>query len=133
MIKNLIGKNKDAVILGGGKFLQVAIALLSIKLLTSILSEQEVGQYYLLLTIIMLFDFSLLNPVGQYFGRHVIGWQYSGRLSVATNSLLFIRLLAILFSIFIAYLAYLQFDYNQYYDLSEFLLFIFMSLFSGTY
>tara|TARA_R110000744_G_scaffold22045_4_gene56629 strand:- start:2709 stop:4154 length:1446 start_codon:yes stop_codon:yes gene_type:complete len=133
MIKNLIKSKKEVVILGVGKVFQIIIALLAIKLLTTILSEKEVGQYYLLLTILALFDFAFLNPIGQYFGRYVIGWQYSGKLRAATNLLIIIRFLAIICSLIIAFIIYLYFDYNQAYGLSEFLLFIFFSLLSGTY
>ncbi|QDO83504.1 oligosaccharide flippase family protein [Shewanella psychropiezotolerans] len=130
---SIINKNKDVVILAGGKILQVLLALISIKLLTSLLSEEEVGQYYLLLTILTLFNFAFLNPVGQYFGRHVIGWQTDNKLSVATNTLLSVRLLAILVSISVSYFIYSILGYDQYYTLGEFLTFVSISLLSGTY
>jgi len=45
-------QKKDILILGIGKVLQVVIALASIRILTEVLSEQEVGNYYLLLTLL---------------------------------------------------------------------------------
>ena len=57
MIKNIIRTKKDIITLVVGKVLQVVLALLSLKILTSILSENEIGQYYLLITILTLFNF----------------------------------------------------------------------------
>jgi len=126
-------EKKDILILGIGKVLQVIIALASIRILTEVLSEQEVGNYYLLLTLLTLFNFAFLNPLGQYFGRHLIHWEYNKNLLNATCVLLFLRFVAILFAIVIALIVYEMFTYDKYYSLSEFLLFIFISLIAGTH
>jgi O-antigen/teichoic acid export membrane protein len=63
----LTKSKKDLIILSLGKALQVIIALVSIRILTELLSEQEVGNYYLLLTVLTLFNFAFLNPLGQYY------------------------------------------------------------------
>jgi O-antigen/teichoic acid export membrane protein len=107
--------------------------LVSIKILTTLLSEQEVGNYYLLLTILTLFNFAFLNPLGQYYGRHLIQWEHSRNLLNATNVLLFLRVTAIVFSLFVAFGVYKVFGYDKYYTLSDFLLFIFISLIAGTH
>jgi O-antigen/teichoic acid export membrane protein len=111
----------------------VIIALVSIKILTTLLSEQEVGNYYLLLTILTLFNFAFLNPLGQYYGRHLIQWEHNKNLLNATNVLLFLRVNAIVFSLFVAFGVYQIFGYDKYYQLSDFLLFIFISLIAGTH
>ena len=126
-------QKKDILILGIGKVLQVVIALVSIRILTEVLSAQEVGNYYLLLTLLTLLNFAFLNPLGQYFGRHLIHWEQNKNLLNATNVLLFLRFTAIVFSIFIALIVYEIFEYDKYYSLSEFLLFIFISLIAGTH
>ncbi|WP_079577109.1 lipopolysaccharide biosynthesis protein [Malaciobacter marinus] len=107
--------------------------LASIKILTTLLSEEEVGNYYLLLTILTLFNFAFLNPLGQYYGRHLIQWEHSRNLLNATNVLLFLRISAIVFSLFVAFGVYQIFGYDKYYELSDFLLFIFISLIAGTH
>lgn len=124
---------KDLMILGLGKLLQVAIMFVSIRILTEVLSEQEVGNYYLLLALLTLFNFSFLNPVGQYYGRHLIQWEYSKNLLNATNVLLLLRVSAIALSLFIAFSVYEIFEHDKYYSLSEFLLFVFISLVAGTH
>ena len=58
-----------------GKFLQVIIMLVSIRIMTSILDEREVGQNYLLLTILSLLNFVFWGPAGQYFSRKTFFWK----------------------------------------------------------
>ena len=126
-------EKKDIITLVVGKVLQIIIALVSIKLLTEVLSTQEVGNYYLLLTVLTFFNFTFLNPLGQYYGRHVISWEASKNLLNATNVLIILRVLAVFVSLPFAYGIFEYFGYNKYYTLSEFLLFIFISLIAGTY
>jgi O-antigen/teichoic acid export membrane protein len=131
MLGLLTKQKRDILILTIGKILQIVIALVSIRVLTEVLSEQEIGNYYLLLTILAFFNFSFLNPLGQYYGRHLIQWRDNKNLSNATNMLLIVRLASIIFSVFISYGIYQVFEYDKYYTLSEFMLFIFISLVAG--
>ncbi len=126
-------EKKDLITLAVGKVLQVLIALVSIKILTEVLSTQEVGNYYLLLTVLTLFNFTFLNPLGQYYGRHLISWEKSNNLLNATIVLMALRILAIISALFFAYGVFIYFEYSKYYTLSEFLLFIFISLVAGTF
>ena len=126
-------EKKDIITLVVGKVLQIIIALASIKILTEMLSTQEVGNYYMLLTILTLFNFTFLNPLGQYYGRHLISWEKSNNLLNATMVLIVMRVLAIILALFFAYGVFIYFEYSKYYDLVEFLLFIFIALFAGTF
>ena len=126
-------QKKDVLLLGLGKILQVIIALVSVRILTEVLSKQEVGNYYLLLTLLTLFNFAFLNPLGQYYGRHLIKWKHNNNLLNATNTLIFLRFIAIVFATFIVFGVYQLLEYDKYYTLSEFLLFVFISLIAGTH
>ena len=75
-----------------GKILQVSIALISVRLMTSYLSEVEVGKYYLVLAVMTLLNFGLLNAPGQYFNRKVIDYSLNGVLVSASLILLFFYL-----------------------------------------
>ena len=121
------------MVLAIGKVLQVLIALVSIKILTEVLSTKEVGNYYLLLAVLTFFNFTSLNPLGQYYGRHLISWEGSKNLLNATNVLIVLRVIAIVISLLVAYAVFEYFEYHKYYTLTEFLLFIFIALVSGTY
>ena len=125
--------NKDIIILSFAKILQVLIALISMKILTEILSKDEVGNYYLLLTLLTLFNFAFLNPLGQYYSRQIIHWKQSGNLFNATFILMLLRILLIFCAILIAFFIYTFFDYEKYYSKVGFLIFIFISLIAGTH
>lgn len=124
-------QKKELFILLVGKVLQVSIALISIKLITTYLSTEEVGKYYLLIALISLFSFTLMNPLGQYFSRHILFWSNHGNLKNATNVLIVLRVLGTIIAIFFSAFIYTWLDYEQYYNLGEFLLFIFLSLIAG--
>ncbi len=129
----MIKQKKDIITLAIGKVLQVIIALVSIKILTEVLSTQEVGNYYLLLTILTLFNFTFLNPLGQYYGRYLISWEKSKNLLNATAVLITLRIMAIIVAVFFAYAVFEYFEYIKYYTFFEFLLFIFIALLAGSY
>ncbi|CAA6819122.1 MAG: Membrane protein involved in the export of O-antigen and teichoic acid [uncultured Sulfurovum sp.] len=116
-----------------GKVLQVIIALVSIKILTEVLSTEEVGNYYLLLTILMFFNFTFLNPLGQYYGRYLIAWETSKNLLTATNTLILLRVFIIFVSLIFGYGIFEYFGYSKYYSLFDFLLFVFIALVAGTH
>ena len=126
-MKKIFNKaNKDIVILVFGKVLQIIIALLAVRLLTTFLSESEVGSYYLLLTLLTLFNFAFLNPVGQYYNRYVLYWKQNANLSNANAMLLLSRAFGIILSLFVATFIYFIFDYSTLFQFTHFILFIFI-------
>lgn len=126
-------KNIDFIILAIGKIIQVAISILSIRILTEFLNPDEVGNYYLIITLLTLFNFVLLNPIGQYYGRQLIQWKLTRDISNATNLLLFLRLIAISLSLLILLIIYLAFGYFKSKNLEGFFLFFFISLIASTH
>lgn len=124
---------KDLIILTIGSVFQVIIALLAIKILTVVLDAAEVGSYYLLLTILTLLNFSFLNPLGQYYGRHVVGWGLNGNLGNATIVLIIARVLASFVALIVVVVIYYIFNYSDYYNVYHLLLFVLVSLLAGTF
>ena len=124
---------KDFVILSLGKVLQVFFGLISIRLITEMLSEEQVGVYYILLTVVSLLAFGFFNPLGQFYGRYLISWQTKLNLKTATNTMLFIRGVTIPFALFLAIVVFYIFQYDQYFSLLEYSLFIFISLVALTH
>lgn len=114
-----------------GKIIQILVVLVSLKILTTMLDEKEVGNYYLLLTLLTLFNFIFFNPLGQYYERHLIKWENNKNLSNATNIILLLRFCATLVCVFLAFIIYQFLEYDKYYSLINFLFFIFISLISG--
>jgi len=126
-------KNKDLYVLIIGRIIQVSIALAAIKILTTILSKEEVGNYYLLITILTLLNFSFFNPIGMYYGRHIIGWNKTNNLLNATNILFITRFFGIFISLFFVYIIYVYMDYSSYYGVVELLFFITIALIASTH
>lgn len=66
--------NRDFVILSTGRIIQSAIGIVSIRLLTSLLSPAEVGNYYLIFAVIGFCTLTFISPVGFYINRKLHGW-----------------------------------------------------------
>lgn len=63
-----------------GRLAQFAIAFLSVKLMTTLLSPVEVGQIALVTTATALFALFLINPVGMFINRRLHTWVKTGLL-----------------------------------------------------
>lgn len=124
--------NKDLSIIVLGRVLQIVIALASIRILTTYLSPEEIGNYYLILALLAFFNLVLLNPPGMYFGRHLLQWQRSKNL---LNSLfvfvLWIVIVAIV-SIPMSVSVYYWLGYEAKFDLDLFLIYVFVAILIST-
>lgn len=118
---------RDILILGIGKVLQVLIGLVTLRLITEMLSEEQVGIYYILMTVVSLLAFGFFNPLGQFYGRHLIHWQQTANLKTATNTMLILRGLAIPLALFLAIILFYVFNYQQYFSLAEYAVFMIIS------
>lgn len=119
---------RDLLILGIGKVLQVLIGLVTLRLITEILSEEQVGVYYILLTVVSLLAFGFFNPLGQFYGRHLVHWQKTENLKTATNVMLILRGIAIPFALMLAIILFYVFEYQTYFTVTEYTVFIVVSL-----
>ena len=64
--------SKDLIIIITGRVLQVLITLISIRILTTILSTEEVGNYYIASAILAFINLVLLNPPSTYLSRNLL-------------------------------------------------------------
>ena len=67
--------DRDLAILGLGRVTQTLLSLVALRAITSILSVEEVGHYYLLLAVGFFFSYVLMNPMAMYFSRHLVEWK----------------------------------------------------------
>lgn len=72
--------NKHYLIVGGGRILQILIALATMRLMTRMLSGAEVGNIYLILSMAAYFSLVFLSPVGLYMNRRLHKWHQEGNL-----------------------------------------------------
>ncbi len=72
--------NKIFLILTAGRLIQVILSLVSVKIFTSILAPSEIGEYYLIFTLISLFSQTLISPLGMFYNRHLHRWVGDGKI-----------------------------------------------------
>jgi len=115
-----------------GRVLQIGITLLAMRLLTTFLTTEEVGNYYLILALISFFNLVLLNPPGMYFSRHLLEWQRSKQLLNALSIFIGWMLLVVIIGIGILFIVYHQFGYESKFEWSIFLVYILGSIMIST-
>jgi O-antigen/teichoic acid export membrane protein len=72
--------SSSVFIISAGRVVQIVAGLLAVRLFTSILSTTEVGNLYLVNSLVAFFGFALLNPVGMYIHRKLNRWIDEGTL-----------------------------------------------------
>lgn len=67
--------NKSLMFLFAGRGLQAVLSVLTIRFMTELISPIEVGNQYLINSIVLWFGLVLINPVGMYINRHLHEWR----------------------------------------------------------
>ena len=114
---------RDLLLLGTGKVLQVLIGLVALRVVTEVLSTEEVGVYYILQAVLALLAFTLYNPLGQFYGRYLIHWRDTKKLKTATLAILGVRLATIPFGLAAATILFHIFGYSTHFTIAEYLVF----------
>jgi len=124
--------NSELSILIVGRVLQILIALISIKVATKLLDASELGNLYLILSIVGFFSLFLVNPIGQYINRKTHQWHEEANLiNVLYVFIIYIIALSI-FSIFITYTLY-NLSIGNNIDLTYFICFIVLFIYFTTW
>ncbi|MBF5928154.1 polysaccharide biosynthesis protein, partial [Escherichia coli] len=76
---------KEIIILLIARILQILISLFTMRLMTTILSNEQMGEYYIFLAIYMLASLGIINPIGQYVNRNTYLWWREGVLTQYIN------------------------------------------------
>ncbi|MBT9151296.1 MAG: hypothetical protein DDT40_01487 [candidate division WS2 bacterium] len=75
---NSMKERRDLILIMVGRGLQIVTGLAGIRLMTSVLSPEEMGRYYILLSLITFFALFLVSPIGNYINRKTHEWHRSG-------------------------------------------------------
>ena len=124
---------KDVVVLTTGKMIQVLLGFATLRLITELLSEEDVGVYYTLLTVVSLLAFVFFNPLGQFYGRNLVHWQQSRNVRNATVMMLLLRMMAMPFALLVAVLCFYTFDYNKYFSIFSYSIFMVVAILALTH
>ena len=71
---------RDLTLVIGGRFAAAAMALISIRVVTTVLTPEQFGELALLVAVQMFCGLFLINPVGQHINLHTHAWWDSGTL-----------------------------------------------------
>ncbi|WP_296985763.1 hypothetical protein [Thalassolituus sp. UBA1505] len=111
---------------------QIAVAFLALRTMTSLLSEEEVARYYTLLSVFTLLNFAFLNGPGQFYNRKIVKLRDSGKLFSGTMVLLMARLVLTILALLTCFLIYYLFSFDAFFTIEAFLLVVLVTLVSGT-
>ena len=110
--------DKDIFILFFGRVLQTFLSLVAIRVITTFFSTDQIGNYYLILSIGFFFSYILLNPIAMFFSRHLVGWRLSKQVFntffLFFSYILVSSLIAVIFSYFLYYIL----DYQAKFELA---------------
>ena len=123
---------KDLIVIISGRLLQIIVALVAIRILTTILDPKEMGNYYLILSILSFFNLVLLNPPSMYFTRHLLQWQKNNNLLNALFVFLIWILLVTVFALPVIVAVYYWLGYGEKFELNELIAFILAALLIST-
>jgi len=76
--------NKTALLFFG-RFTQALIMLVAMRLITTILSADEMGNYYILQSIFNYAGLVFVNPVGMFINRRLFKWRESNQLRLYSS------------------------------------------------
>lgn len=107
MLKNL---DKKFVSYSFNVSVRVLINLLSIKILTNFFDKDEIGMYYLLLSIVQFYNLVILNPFNSFYSRNIFEFQKKNKLFEASLNLIVFYIICVPIAILIATLLYNYLD-----------------------
>ncbi len=70
----------DLMILGVGKLLQMILLFFAVRLFTTYLSDQEIGNLILMVSVASFFGMAVINPVGSFINRKLNSWKETGQI-----------------------------------------------------
>ncbi|MBE3609029.1 oligosaccharide flippase family protein [Campylobacter californiensis] len=124
--------NKELLVVVIGRVLQIIIALISIKIATRFLEPIEMGNYYLIMSIIGFYSFFLINPIGQYINRHIHQWHKEKKLMNVFYIYNFYITLVSFFVLFFTYVLY-ELGIGDNIEMFYFVLFISLYIYFNTW
>jgi len=114
------------------RVLQVIIAFLSIRIATRYLEASEMGNYYLIISIVLLYILFLINPIGWYIVRYTHKWYKEKRILNIYFIYNFYIILMSFISLGLTYILY-QFGIGNNIDIFYFIIVISLYIFFNTW
>lgn len=71
----------DLVVLTGGKVLQMLLLFFAVRLFTTYLSDKEIGNLILIISVASFFGMAAINPIGSFINRKLNCWKEAGKIT----------------------------------------------------
>ena len=107
------------------------LTVFSIKIMSTTLSEIEIGNYYLIIAYVFFFTTGLISPFGSYISRNINIWKESKNVINALAVYVIYGLIISLFSVAIAFLCLEILAYPVEFNINKLYVYIFLSIFIG--
>lgn len=78
--------HKSMLIITAGRLMQAVLGVAALKLMTSLLSPAEVGNFYLILSVVGFCVLTLISPFGMYINRRLHKWAADGTVLSRLNN-----------------------------------------------
>jgi O-antigen/teichoic acid export membrane protein len=125
--------SRDFLVILSGRIGQAVLALVGLKLMTSLLPKTEIGMTYTVASLGSFFGLILINPVGMYFNRHVHLWHRHGRLRKAFHILNIYFLAIALLSVPVVFVSKTFFHFGSELIAWQLVLLLFLNVFGSTW
>lgn len=86
-MRRRLGVSPELLVLAGGRVVQMAVSILSLRVITTFLPPAEAGRRFVLLSLTAFFALLLVNPVGMYLNRKTHAWIDDGTIFRKLNLL----------------------------------------------
>lgn len=134
MIKKRIfdqGNNGDFVVILVGRVIYILLMVLSINIMTKTLSEDGIGNYYLILAFVFFFTTGLISPIGSYVSRNINIWKTTHNVINALVVYVFYGFLVSIIAVIVAFFIIEVFNYPINNSTIKLYAYIFLSVFIG--
>lgn len=113
------------------RFTQIILGLVTLRLLTETLNSDEIGKYYLVLSLISFTSFGFFNPIGLYYNRFSVKWHTRRLTKTAIFAFVMLRTSMLAPSMLFLSMVFVIFNYHQYFDFSYYFALLLLGLFAS--
>lgn len=129
----MIQIDKKIIFLSVGRLAQVLLAIISIRLLTGLMTQKEVGHQYVISSLVLWFSLVLVNPLGMFVNRHLHEWRSKNIFHFYIKEMNKYFLLVALISLPIVFVLRNYLNVGQFLSNIQILLFILLYIYLSTW
>lgn len=129
----MIQFDKKILFLFLGRLIQALLAIVAIRVMTQLLLPVEIGNQYVINSIVLWFSLVLVNPMGMYINRHLNEWKKNNQIYFYLKKINYYFVLIALLSLPIIFVAKQFFDVARLIPQFDLFIFILIYLYVSTW